>query len=269
MPIRAAWSEDLRRLESEISDQAIRLTDSVRDVPVVLEVVAARLNAHIDVGQGASDPAHHGSVERCGHGYRIRVPGRAEAGLSPRQRFTVAHELAHVMFLEAGLLPPSGQREYWRLEDSCNRVAGKLLIPRWLAPHRELGPRDAANWVTAMQVKAQVSLAAAAKEVVLSAPNGVGTFGLVERRPGTLLVSWSLSREGKDKIPAARSHLDEAHPFGALYAQARGSRSGVVGQLESDPALQFCATAHGRTVSVCVVRRHEPLGQLSLLETGS
>jgi len=86
--------------------------------------------------------------------------------LSPRQRFTFAHELAHTYFYEASdgiptvrkvqMIPPE-------LEEVCDGVAGRILVPanllkreisQELSDNRE---RIDANFVRAMAVRFSVS----------------------------------------------------------------------------------------------------------------
>lgn len=65
--------------------------------------------------------------------YRIiltrRSPG-LESKLSPSERFSVAHELGHVLLDYRFGIRPSTARQYHLVEDWCNLFARRLLLPR-------------------------------------------------------------------------------------------------------------------------------------------
>lgn len=46
-----------------------------------------------------------------------------------RERFTLAHELAHVLVEEKFGWDPTTEREYYQREEWCNRFAARLLVP--------------------------------------------------------------------------------------------------------------------------------------------
>lgn len=50
-----------------------------------------------------------------------------------RERFTLAHELAHVLIEEKLGWSPTTEREYYQREDWCNKFAAQLLVPTPLA----------------------------------------------------------------------------------------------------------------------------------------
>jgi Zn-dependent peptidase ImmA (M78 family) len=53
--------------------------------------------------------------------------------LSPRERFSIAHELGHwVAFSRFRIGPQSERRVYWEHERVMNAFAGCLLAPDWL-----------------------------------------------------------------------------------------------------------------------------------------
>jgi hypothetical protein len=73
----------------------------------------------------------HGILRSQNGRWEIVLPmegGRDSADLSPRDRFTVAHELGHIALFANGVKPPRQRREYWQVEELCNIFAGQLLI---------------------------------------------------------------------------------------------------------------------------------------------
>jgi hypothetical protein len=206
----------------------------------------------------------HGAVERVGDKFRVRLLKTSGRTLTSRDRFTIAHELAHIMFLQHDVELPVGREEYWKLEEECNFVAGRLLVPRWLAPREPIEPTGVGSWLSALSRRAGLSLAAASKELILSSPNGIATVGLVEKRPGVLLVTWSHSRDDLVAVPAARAHVASSTWLGHLFAKARDSSGSATEQLDSTSVAS--AFAIGETVSICILQPLNSSGQMSLLD---
>lgn len=69
-----------------------------------------------------------GEVRRLRNGlYEIRV---TSSPVAPRRiRFTVAHELGHVLLDKELGIRPKSRREYWQHERWCDDFAGNLLVP--------------------------------------------------------------------------------------------------------------------------------------------
>jgi len=90
-----------------------------------------------------------GSLARYGRGFAVYVKADAEyveeyasqferlrgAGLPPRTRFTIAHEIVHTMFFDATKSPPEPRvlgthpQELESLEQACDMGANHLLLP--------------------------------------------------------------------------------------------------------------------------------------------
>lgn len=267
MPLRSAWRESLNRLEPSVELEAVKRADQFRELPVDLIRLSRDLNTTVILRESWTGSREHGALERTNSGYRVLVPAVRGGSLTGRQRFTIAHELAHVLFLERGLEPPVGPSEYWRLEESCNRIAGKLLVPRWMAPTVDVHPAETADWLTAFSVRAGVSLEAAAKEFVLSAPNALATVGLAERNEGGVVVRWALNTRHEFPLPARGTHLDRSTLFGSLFYEAGDSSRGVVRELAANPTIVGASQMYSGSVVVCLFRPvRAPEGQLSLLD---
>lgn len=60
-----------------------------------------------------------------------KMQAAGETRLSRRDRFSVAHELAHyLLWQRGGILPATNRSQYWQHEALCNEFAGHLLVHR-------------------------------------------------------------------------------------------------------------------------------------------
>ena len=99
--------------------EAVEQPDNVRSV-------AELLNAAIEpMGMPARG---RGYLTRDGNNWIVRLEGDISNGLNNDQEFIVAHELAHLLLIEAGAGFVCSDAEYWALEEVCDRVAHKLLL---------------------------------------------------------------------------------------------------------------------------------------------
>lgn len=76
--------------------------------------------------------SRHGAIqfiEGRWHPVVFRRDQNRSLRLSPRERFTVAHEVAHALLEPFPALQPRRRSEYWALEELCNDFAGRLLVP--------------------------------------------------------------------------------------------------------------------------------------------
>ena len=119
------------------------------DQPVVnLEKVAQLLNASIE--QSLTLPSFsYGQLTPTKNGFHVKVRAPNWPKLTPRERFTIAHEFGHIFFYSLHaehperILPASflGNAGYARREEGlCDAFASSLLIPESRA--RELGEKN-------------------------------------------------------------------------------------------------------------------------------
>lgn len=125
--------EAMRRLCIETRESA-----GEREPAISLSPIWRRLGASVSYDETVGD----GSTEAVGDGFVVRIPAsrrRAARGASWRRtRFTLAHELGHVMLmrnLPAGTRAEmASARHHKTVEELCNAAAAELLIPAtWLA----------------------------------------------------------------------------------------------------------------------------------------
>ena len=125
MVIRRAWANAVRKLEPVVTAQAAQLAEDV-GCRGDARAVAERLGACVESIDVAT--TRKGWLQRRGDQWVVRVYGDVADGLDAEQQLIVAHELAHVLMIEAGVgVGPCSDAEYWLLEETCDRVAGRLL----------------------------------------------------------------------------------------------------------------------------------------------
>jgi hypothetical protein len=163
-----------------------------------------------------------------------REIGTSEEGLlTPRERFSVAHELGHwVAFSRLHVGPQSDRRLYWEHERAINAFAGCLLAPDWLVVHclKEIPEGTAVSpfalryWATQCRSSEEVIAKALARHR--------GSIGFLKLQPTTkgsdgthvLLVLCSVS--GKEvSLPKERSHIDNPELLRLLKAKQVASAS--------------------------------------------
>ena len=145
-------------------------------------------------------------------------PGDA---LSPRQRFSLAHEIAHTRFYKLSESIPSSDGTIsngFELEDICNRAAGCILVPTDLLKRevREYGKEIDADFIRLVASKFRTSLTVALERLSLAEPsNPFGRCILLARKTGDAEIppctsgsDYSLSFHGQENTRAYPSGLD-------------------------------------------------------------
>ena len=116
-----ALSDNAHTTEDAVKTIAGRLLADVTTPPTDLPAVGAKLDVvSIDADKSL---AGSGGLQRYRAGYRILYSPSQPV---PRQRFTIAHELAHAVFERTGQRCPRHGRELERL---CDMIATELLLP--------------------------------------------------------------------------------------------------------------------------------------------
>jgi len=153
--------------------------------------------------------------------------------LTPRERFSVAHELGHwVAFSRLRVGPQSDRRLYWEHERAINAFAGCLLAPDWLAVRwlKEIPEGTPASPFALRHWAAQCR---SSEEVVAKAlARHRSSIGFLKLRPMTkrsngtnvLLVLCSVSGKGVS-LPKERSHIGNPELLRSLKAKQVGSSS--------------------------------------------
>jgi len=124
------FSDEMDRLDSATRSVVMR---HMKEVPVRLGALAADLG--LTVKLSSLPTGISGQIERCGEGYEIKI-NRHET--RERQRFTLAHEIAHYLLhqsyidavdggIKDNVLYRSGAPH--RIEYEANRLAADLVMP--------------------------------------------------------------------------------------------------------------------------------------------
>ncbi len=142
------------------------------DPPIDLHDLAKRCNASIE----ERDMIPEAVIQPLGDGFRIYLQKNFmhRPGMRARQRFSLAHEIAHTFFFErrGGVMKPKPAPRGAKLEAACQRAAGCLLIPdRYL--HRALpdGSCAGAEEIITIARECQVSV-----EAVIHRLQGINAF---------------------------------------------------------------------------------------------
>lgn len=116
-----AFSDNARTTEEAVKTIAERLLVDVKSPPTDLPSVGVKLDV-LSI-EAADSLTGSGGLERYRAGYRILYSPSQPV---PRQRFTIAHELAHAVFERTGQRCPRHGRELERL---CDMIATEVLLP--------------------------------------------------------------------------------------------------------------------------------------------
>jgi hypothetical protein len=112
---------DPSRIEDAVQIVVGRFLDSLDCPPTDLNALGARLNVTRIIYE---DLPFSGELRRNSKGFEIACSSHLSAS---RQRFTVAHELAHVIFETTGPNCPTRGKELERL---CDMMASEILMPQ-------------------------------------------------------------------------------------------------------------------------------------------
>ena len=91
------------------------------------------------------------------------------------ERFIVAHELAHLLMLRHGVSRPASDQEYWILEEVCDRLATRLLVPIDRGPQGILHPSDIEAWFSELTERWELSKVDAARMICERSVNCLST----------------------------------------------------------------------------------------------
>jgi len=117
-----AFADDAPTVEEAIDRVVGRLVDGVQCPPTDLAALMRRLDV-VSVDEDATLTGSGVLVSTADGRFKIRYSPQSES----RSRFTIAHELAHVVFTRTGDPWPRRGRELERL---CDMIASEILMPK-------------------------------------------------------------------------------------------------------------------------------------------
>lgn len=165
--------------------------------------VLHRLGVSLSVADELAGKAH-GILRLINGSWEIVLPAPPSADpehLSPRHRFTVAHELGHMILYNQGVQRARDRRAYWQIEDLCNAFAGQLLISD--VELDEAFPRDADISARELLVRTKllarrllVSFEAAGRRVTTHvARSAFVRIRVSEAKPPRFVILWATENE--------------------------------------------------------------------------
>lgn len=178
----------------------------------------------------------HGALQREGETYKVVIRRRLALGsaLSPRERFTLAHELGHYVVDSRYGFRPTTKSYYWQLEQVCDAFAGELLVPEKdlkvsLSAVRPFTPSRLLGSTISLANRTGVSFPVAGRRVV----DAVGEASLCDielsddRSEVRGLVRWVY--EGFPFVGGGRRmHITEGHPLCEVIDSHQATRPGQV-----------------------------------------
>jgi hypothetical protein len=207
----------------------------------------------------------HGELRVGGDGaFSIVIKTAAGKLLWDRQeRFTAAHELAHVLLLRKWNYRPqrSDPREYFACERMCNRFAGRLLVsPAAVERIDYHSPQACLSGVRELATKCLVSLEVAAKELALTRPGVAICFVATSER----LIVWGVSSIGTFKETRDRSVVELREDINRRELASDASRACALWLSKSLQNPSLYGSVRAATISL---RRGVEL--VSLIEKGT
>jgi hypothetical protein len=203
----------------------------------------------------------HGGLRRIDRTWQPIVYRMGDGGprnLTPRERFTAMHEVAHALIEREFELRPQRNSEYWSLESVCDRYAASMLVPDSLVrKYRESCVTSDGLLTTAMALSSRciVTIPCAAKRLV-GANAGSSAWGLVltpcasPAVGGRWTVEWDSENPSRFKLRRP-AKLGPDHPLMAAIARA-GELVGEQGSAEIGNATSVSARRVSPTrVLVC------------------
>jgi hypothetical protein len=193
----------LRKRAEELRPDSSRL-----DIDALLSSMAIKIRK-VDPGRTSiKDGETHGSASR---GYEIVCVVQADV----RARFTLAHELGHVLLDRDLDCRPLSKTEYWKHEAACNDFAARLLVPESVV----LGLRGKSPWRATDGIARDydVSWEVAARRIAEAWPQLSVVVGKLTRNRAGERVFLVQESRGRDVTGiAARKHIMRGTPLGDL-----------------------------------------------------
>ncbi len=151
--------------------------------PVDMVNLVQELGIELSFTPAAENERGTGVAELLSNGaWRIKVKGvsKNHRYLNPRDRFTIAHELGHILLFKKFKLAPTSKsdNDYQACEQLCHDFAGRILIPsEYLRDIVADSPRSLYQQLSLKSKLLNVSFAAIAHRVSTFVPNIALFFG--------------------------------------------------------------------------------------------
>jgi hypothetical protein len=188
---RLAWLE--KCAEKLVAHQETQGAISVR---TTLNLLGLSLEKRCDPAARRS----YGIVERRDNEH-IRVivvrQDAEKAPLSHRERFTIAHEIGHVLLKEKFNWNPFSGKDYYLCEEYCDYFAGLLLLPISVFSGVQIdNPHDCVRAVLNLSERMKVSKEVVARRLIEQFDNvavGVGNLSMNAKKERVVRFFWACS----------------------------------------------------------------------------
>ena len=204
MVIRSSWYESLTEAETRARSQLDQLSN-------YLESPNDLLHFSTTIGattEGLCSGEHRkGALHNVGGKWVIRINGDISMA-GPTERFTMAHELAHLMLVQQEVSNPISEEEYWTLEEVCDRLARTLLVPQEYGPSGVLEEDEVARWFTHLTTYWKISNEVAAQVICERTINCLSVAFLMDGYD-EVTVDWSYCRDRSLLWPRSGAPADE------------------------------------------------------------
>lgn len=247
--------------EIEEADALIReACDLTRDVsfPVDLSSLASGMGVRVEFGHSRRREYHEASLFLRDGAYVIGSHSLSQESWSVRDRFSIAHELAHVLCDRRGVGQPRRKTEYWRLEDLCDEMANRILIPETVetVPKTPTDAYSAYLAVVAVSRACTVSAESAARAVVRDSPTVTMVASLRRSvNPSTKTegyVVWTTgSVRGVELKPG--SAIRQRHQLADVLRDLPDRNLGERWRIDFDPSVDALARRHKFSVASIVL----------------
>ena len=249
MPVRQYWEDSLHQAERRLIGEAATLHATTTRIPVDLHALANQLGARLE--RSTSEETQHGSLHRTNGEWIIRFNAQHPVR---RQRFTIAHEMAHLLFSLAGIQPPSSTGEYWILEKACHVVASELLVPNTMAPTALIPRTDLRRLMYELTQRFLLSREAASRYLLRRSSNFNAIAGaLYVPQEMIVYTQWSETRTSAD-LASSQDDIS-LWPGPRTKLQLHGAAHLDFCRLVSSACLQnevnhFARTSHSTLVAI-------------------
>lgn len=224
-----------------ISALVERLLPSSR-VPIDIEGIVRSLGISI-VFSLQSDPSRVAEARKgVQNRYSIVLfrDSDEEKELSPAERFSLAHELGHILLDLRYGLQPKNRDQYWEAEEWCDSFAAELLIPQNAVPRNHISlPLQALAILNEVEERCRVSHEAAARRIA-QFHSGITIFaGRIEgaeNRKSDLWITW-VAPSTPESLVTRNATVTQKTEIGRHLIESLSDSSDKITYLFNSPTL--------------------------------
>lgn len=213
---------DITELLDAQSRHFIDSTAARADLPIDVVALLRSLGATLEVRDASHQtPAAEWILAKGRNVVVIYRQPDAPQWLSARERYSVAHEVAHILVARSTNWRPSSKREHFELEEACQAIAAEILIPRRVVTERadDAGPQGLIAVVNRLRILCAVSFEAAARRTLDGSTRtalAAATPAANRRDEPVLRVLWATGAKRAFSLERG-SHIKGESPWMQLF----------------------------------------------------